>query len=161
MYLFDLGARIREARRKAGTTQTALAAETGLGRTTVNQLEAGVYPDLGIKKVVRLLRAVGLDLAVVPASRGASPDYLRMACVSANVSFRQQLQPEQLAQAILSGAVPAGFRPHLRVIFEEAPQEVVLGAMSQLSGDTRALTRVVESARTLAEQVGCELKVAP
>ncbi|OGQ80388.1 MAG: hypothetical protein A2289_17595 [Deltaproteobacteria bacterium RIFOXYA12_FULL_58_15] len=115
----------------------------------------GVYPDLGTKKVVRLLRAVGLDLAVVPASRGASPDYLRMACVSASVSFRQQLQPEQLARAILSGAVPAGFGPHLRMIFEEAPQEVVLGAMTQLSGATRALTRVVESARRLAEQVGC------
>lgn len=161
MYLFDLGARIREARRKAGTTQTALAAEAGLGRTTVNQLEAGVYPDLGIKKVVRLLRAVGLDLAVVPASRGASPDYLRMACVSANVSFRQQLQPEQLARAILSGEAPAGFRPHVRVIFEEAPQEVVLGALNQLSGTTRAPTRVIERARRLAEQVGCELKVAP
>ncbi len=161
MYLFDLGARIREARRKAGKTQTALAAETALGRTTVNQLEAGVYPDLGIKKVVRLLRAVGLELAVVPASRGAAPDFLRMACVSANVGFRQQLQPEQLAHALLSGELPAGFRPHLRVIFEEAPREVVRGALKQLSGSARAGARVRENARRLAEQVGCELKVDP
>jgi transcriptional regulator with XRE-family HTH domain len=160
MYFFELGSKIREARLKAGATQAELALAAGLGRTTINQLEAGVCPDLGLKKVTRLLRAVGLDLAVVSPAPQRPPDYLRMACVSANVSLREQLTPEQLAQALLTGRVVANYRPHLRVIFEEVPGEVVAGALRQVAGAAHPLDRVLERARSLAHSVGSQLKVS-
>ena len=151
---------IREARLGAARTQSALAAGAGLGRTTVNQLEAGIVPDLGIKKVIRLLRSVGLDLAVVPL-RKPKPDFLRMACVSANVSFRDELEPEDLARALLTGQTPHGFRPHLRAIFEEVPEEVLAGALAQLVDTTHGRDRVLDSAGRLAKNVGCSLEVPP
>ncbi|MBI5511718.1 MAG: helix-turn-helix domain-containing protein [Deltaproteobacteria bacterium] len=160
MYLFELGTKLREARLGGARTQSALATVAGLGRTTVNQLEAGVVPDLGVKKVIRLLRAVGLDLAVVPAARKPTPDFLRMACVSANVSFKNELTPEDLAQALLTGKAPRGFRPHIRAVFEEVPREVLLGALSQLAGPSRDRERILEGARRLAKGVGCYLEVS-
>jgi DNA-binding XRE family transcriptional regulator len=160
MYMFELGTKVREARLGGTRTQGALAAVAGLGRTTVNQLEAGVVPDLGVKKVIRLLRAVGLDLAVVPAASKPTPDFLRMACVSANVSFKDELKPEDLAQALLTGKVPRGFRPHLRAVFEEVPREVLLGVLSQLIGPSHDRERILESAGRLASRVGCRLEVS-
>lgn len=160
MYIFELGTKIREARLRATRTQGTLATEAGLGRTTVNQLEAGMVPDLGLKKVLRLLRTVGLDLEVVPAAKRPKPDFLRMACISANVSFEDELRPEELARALLSGKPPHGFRPHLRAIFEEAPGEVLAGALRQLCAAARTPDRVLGSARRLAKSVGCRLEVS-
>ncbi|OGA06705.1 MAG: hypothetical protein A3D95_11075 [Betaproteobacteria bacterium RIFCSPHIGHO2_12_FULL_69_13] len=66
-----LGRAIGAARRRAGLTKTALARASGLSRLTVAQLEAGTVSDLGVRKVERVLRALGLALRVEPA--GAEP----------------------------------------------------------------------------------------
>lgn len=63
----SLGRAIGAARRHAGLTKTALARASGLSRLTVAQLEAGTVSDLGIRKVERVLRALGLALRVEPA----------------------------------------------------------------------------------------------
>lgn len=69
--MFRLGDAIREARRGKGLTQAQLAAATGIGRTTLSQLESGTIRDVGIRKVIRLLDHLGLELAVRPV--GAPP----------------------------------------------------------------------------------------
>jgi DNA-binding XRE family transcriptional regulator/predicted nucleotidyltransferase len=64
-----LGDSVREGRRHAGLTQSGLAAACGLSRQTIAQLEAGTFPDLGIRKIQRVLVQIGLRLRVEPAAR--------------------------------------------------------------------------------------------
>jgi transcriptional regulator with XRE-family HTH domain len=59
-----LGVAVTRARRRLGLTKKALAAASGLSRLTIAQLEAGTVSDLGIRKVHRVLRALGLTMTV-------------------------------------------------------------------------------------------------
>lgn len=69
---FDrIGNRVREARKGQGLTQAALAAEAGISRTTLSLLESGTVQELGIRKVIRILDRLGLELTTRPA--GAPP----------------------------------------------------------------------------------------
>jgi transcriptional regulator with XRE-family HTH domain len=56
--LEELGARLTRARIEANLTQAQLAEEAGIGKRTVERLEAGRGTDL--RMVVRVLRALGL-----------------------------------------------------------------------------------------------------
>jgi len=69
--LKKIGNQVREARRAQGLTQAALAAELGISRTTLSLLESGLVQDLGIRKVIRILDRLGLELTTRPA--GAPP----------------------------------------------------------------------------------------
>jgi transcriptional regulator with XRE-family HTH domain len=125
MRLPEIGSAIRAARAGRGLTQAALAAEAGLSRTTLNQLENGVFPDIGVKKVQSVLDLLGLDLSVVRAPRKRGPDFIRMACTSANTRYREALTEDELVHALLSGKVPRKRRAHLRSLLEEAPETVL------------------------------------
>ncbi|MDP2646095.1 MAG: helix-turn-helix transcriptional regulator [Desulfobacterales bacterium] len=69
--LFLLGNAIREARRQQKLTQSALAKATGIGRSTLSQIENGSVSEIGIRKIIRLLDYLGLELITRP--RGAPP----------------------------------------------------------------------------------------
>jgi transcriptional regulator with XRE-family HTH domain len=69
--LFLLGNAIREARRRQKLTQSALANATGIGRSTLSQIENGVVIDIGIRKIIRVLDYLGLELTTRP--QGAPP----------------------------------------------------------------------------------------
>ena len=69
--LTDLGLALREQRKRRGLTQAELARQAGLSRATLSLLENGSVPELGIRKVIRVLELLGLELAVRPA--GAPP----------------------------------------------------------------------------------------
>ena len=66
-----IGNQVREARNEKGLTQAALANEAGISRTTLSLLESGKMQELGIRKVIRLLDRLGLELTTRPA--GAPP----------------------------------------------------------------------------------------
>ena len=66
-----IGSQIREARKGLGLTQAYLACELGISRTTLSLLESGMIQELGIRKVIRILDRLGLELATRPA--GAPP----------------------------------------------------------------------------------------
>jgi len=66
-----IGIQVREARKGQGITQAALAAGTGVSRTTLSLLESGIIQELGIRKVIRILDRLGLELTTRPA--GAPP----------------------------------------------------------------------------------------
>lgn len=69
--MFTLGKHIRDGRKRLKMSQAELAHKTGLSRTSLSQLENGDISDIGIRKVMRILEYLGLELAVRPA--GAPP----------------------------------------------------------------------------------------
>jgi HTH-type transcriptional regulator/antitoxin HipB len=62
--LTDVAQRIREERKRLRLTQKELAQQAKVSRALLADLERGRLPELGIKKLLRILRAVGLDLRV-------------------------------------------------------------------------------------------------
>lgn len=58
---------LREARRARGLSQAELAERAGVSRMTVQKLEAGAI-DARVSTMDVLFRALGLELAVVPAA---------------------------------------------------------------------------------------------
>ena len=135
MYFEEIGHRVRVARKTKGMTQIALAQAAGLSRTTINQLESGAFPDIGVKKLLSILEVLGLDLALVEnrVAEMNKRDYLEFACISANVSYRGELKRQELANALVTGKVPGGKRPQLRVVFDELPQSIFDGMIRQVS----------------------------
>ena len=69
--MFDLGIKIRQARKEKKLTQAQLASLAGISRKTLSQIETGTVPDIGIRKVERTLDILGLELSLRPA--GAPP----------------------------------------------------------------------------------------
>ena len=123
----ELGQAIRSARKARGLTQAALARTAGLSRETLNLLESGLVRDLGIRKVFAVLEALGLDLIIEPIGRPRRPDYLRMACTTASVSYKTSLTERELVHAVVTGKVPKGKAAHLRALFDEAPLSLLTG----------------------------------
>lgn len=62
MDLFEIGDLIRINRKALGLTQEMLAKQVGVSRRTITQLELGQVSDLGIRKVMAILGALGLEL---------------------------------------------------------------------------------------------------
>jgi len=153
MYLAALGPVIRRARKAKSLTQAQLARRAGVARTTLNQLENGVFPDIGVRKLATILDLVGQSLTVLPAAaKRGKPDYVRMACTSASTSFREPLRPDELVRILLTGKVPAAQRPHLRVILEELPAPVLEGVIGQVepwSSREKVLANLAKIARAL------------
>jgi len=133
MYFEELGPKIRQARTAKRLTQEALAQATELSRTTINQLESGASPDIGVKKLLRVLEVLGLDLDVTPKTQNHAPDFLELACISANVSYRGKLVKHELARALVTGKAPKDKRPQLRVIFDELPSSIFDGLVGQVA----------------------------
>lgn len=158
MRLQEIGYQVRQARGARGLTQARLAAAAGVSRTTLNQLENGLFPDLGIKKLQAILREVGLDLAI-QAARQPAPDFVRMACVTANVSYRNALTEEELIRALLTGTVPPGKRPHFRTLLEEATPAVLQGLVQEVGRWTKP-GRVEKSIAKIATAINPKRKPA-
>src|SRR5258706_242249 len=97
MLIQELGRAVRDGRNARGLTQAALAAEAGLSLNTLNRLENGVFPDLGIKKAGAILEKLGMELSVNPIDlKKSKPDFVSMACTSAGVSFRKHSRSSTL-----------------------------------------------------------------
>jgi transcriptional regulator with XRE-family HTH domain len=135
--LQEVGFAIRRARQARQLTQADLAAAAGISRTTLNQIEAGVAPDLGVRKILTLLDKVGLTMAIRPATKERRPDFVRMACTTANVSFNTSLSEDELIKTLLTGKIPAGKQPHLRAIFDEANPALLKGLQEEISQWTK------------------------
>jgi Predicted transcriptional regulators len=62
MDLLDLGPAIRDARKDKGMTQVRLAELAGTVRSRIDALENGRQADMGVRTLLKVLNAVGLDL---------------------------------------------------------------------------------------------------
>lgn len=75
--LFNIGQQIREARKKSGISQAELAKALGMSRTTIGQIENGSVQEIGVRKLIRILEFLGLELRVRPAGQPPTLDELR------------------------------------------------------------------------------------
>lgn len=66
MDFVEAGILIRDARRKAGMTQEALAKRLRMSRSTISQLENGMITELGVRKLARICERLGLEITVRP-----------------------------------------------------------------------------------------------
>jgi transcriptional regulator with XRE-family HTH domain len=151
MRLQALGHEIRRARTARGLTQARLAADAGLSRTTLNRLENGLFPDLGVRKVQAILDRLGLVLAIQPAGAGADP--IRMAATTASVSYRIPLTEDELVHALINGRVPPGKRPHFRTLLDEGTPTLLKSLVREASQWTKP-GRVEKNLRRIAREVG-------
>ncbi len=157
MRLQEIGYQIRQARAAQGLTQAQLSAAAGVSRTTLNQLENGLFPDLGIKKLRAILEQVGLALTIGPAQKTSAPDFIRMACTTASVSFRNALTEDELIRALLTGKIPPAKRPHFRTLLDEATPALRQGLIEEAGRWTkpgRVERNLAMIARDIKQTVG-------
>lgn len=69
MQFDDIGKRIGAARKAKKLTQQALAAQLGMSRATLSGIEQGSIPEIGVRKVMALCEALGLELVVQQRSK--------------------------------------------------------------------------------------------
>lgn len=158
MRIQELGNEIRKARLAQGLTQAQLAASAGLARETLNLLENGLVRELGVRKVFAVLDRLGLDMVLEHGKRPRRPDYVRMACTTANVSFRSALTEDELIHALVTGRVPPKRIPHLRMLLDEAPAALLNGLAAEAAKWTKP-GKLQQNLLRLAHEAGASRRV--
>jgi transcriptional regulator with XRE-family HTH domain len=159
MLIQELGRAIRDGRNARGLTQAELAAKAGLSRNTLNRLENGLFPDLGVKKAGAILEKLGMELSVKSVElKKHKPDFVSMACTSAGVSFKKQLAPDELIHALLSGKAPSGMEAHFITLLDEAPDALLSGLIEQVGSWVKP-GKVEKNIQKIAKQVGLTTEV--
>ena len=75
--LFEIGKHIRQERKKRKLSQANLGELLGMSRTTIGQIENGTIQDIGVRKLIRILEILDLELRVRIASGRPTLDELR------------------------------------------------------------------------------------
>jgi transcriptional regulator with XRE-family HTH domain len=75
--LFDIGKQIRQVRKRRKISQAQMAGALGMSRTTIGQIENGSVQEIGVRKLIRLLEFLGLELRVRPAGSPPTLEELR------------------------------------------------------------------------------------
>lgn len=158
MRIQEIGQEVRGARQARGLTQAQLARAVGLSRETLNLLESGLVRDLGLRKVLAVLDYLGLAIMLQPIGRPRRPDYVRMACTTANVSFKTALTEDELLHALVTGKVPPRRSAHLRALLEEAPEPLVRGLVQEAARWTKP-GKLEKNLRKLAAEVGASRSI--
>ena len=76
MLLTELGSVLREARKARKLTLQQLASRVGVHFTTLSALERGVISELGVRKILRIAEALGLELVLRPGGQRYTLDDL-------------------------------------------------------------------------------------
>jgi len=69
--LFDIGNEIRCERKRRKISQAKIGQDLKMSRATISLIESGTVREIGIRKLIRVLDYLGLELRVRPA--GAPP----------------------------------------------------------------------------------------
>lgn len=69
MTLQDIGQTIASTRKRKKITQATLATALGMSRATVSGIENGTVPEIGIRKVLSLCTALGIELLAQEKTR--------------------------------------------------------------------------------------------
>jgi transcriptional regulator with XRE-family HTH domain len=75
--LQTIGLTLRQARQASVTTQAALAQSLRMSRATISGIENGTVREIGVRKLIALCAALGLELTVRPQGRRPTLQELR------------------------------------------------------------------------------------
>ena len=75
--LFEIGRQIQLARKSRKITQAEVGKALGMSRSTIGQIEKGTVQDIGVRKLIRLLEFLGLEIRVRQAGRPPTLEELR------------------------------------------------------------------------------------
>lgn len=75
--LFEIGQQIKQARKQRKLSQAELAKMLGMSRTTIGQIENGTVQEIGVRKLIRILETLKLELRVRVAGQPPTLDELR------------------------------------------------------------------------------------
>jgi len=75
--LFVIGNQIRRTRKSRKITQADLANALGMSRTTIGQIEKGTVREVGVRKLMRILEFLDLELHVRQAGIPPTLEELR------------------------------------------------------------------------------------
>ena len=67
LILYDIGECIRKERKLRKISQEKMSKDLGVSRSTISQIEAGIVQEVGIRKLIRILDYLGLEIRVRPA----------------------------------------------------------------------------------------------
>lgn len=141
MNLHSIGQLVQRRRLALGLSQARLAKLGGLSRATINQLETGALVDLGAAKLIGLLDLLGLELDA--SERPQRRNALNLASRTASVSYKQVLTPHTLGKALLTGQLPASFKPHVATLLDEAPLPIIVSAIEEVARDSSCSTKTL------------------
>ena len=75
--LFDIGGEIRKERKRRKISQEKMAKDLEMSRATISQIESGTVQEIGVRKLIRILEYLELELRVRPAGAPPTLDELR------------------------------------------------------------------------------------
>ncbi len=75
--LIEIGKQIKKARKARRITQGEIAKALGMSRTTIGQIESGAIQEIGVRKLIRILEFLGLELRIRLAGRPPTLEELR------------------------------------------------------------------------------------
>jgi transcriptional regulator with XRE-family HTH domain len=75
--LIYIGEQIRLLRKSRYISQAELAKSLGMSRTTIGQIEKGTIQEIGVRKLIRVLEFLDLELRVRPSGRPPTLEELR------------------------------------------------------------------------------------
>lgn len=131
MNLTNLGSLVHERRQEIGLSQAQLAKLSGLSRATINQLETGTILELGVVRLMSLFDLLGISLQANAPQRRRNA--LELASQTASVSYKNTLNPAELAQALVAGELPKHILPHIATLLDEAPLPLIVSAIEEIA----------------------------
>ena len=75
--LFEIGDNIRKERKLRNLSQEKMARALGMSRATISQIESGTVQEIGVRKLLRILDFLELELRVRPSGAPPTLDELR------------------------------------------------------------------------------------
>ncbi len=75
--LFEIGEEIRKERKRRKVSQEKMAKYLEMSRATISQIESGTVQEIGVRKLIRILEYLDLELRVRPAGAPPTLDELR------------------------------------------------------------------------------------
>ena len=75
--LFEIGDNIRKERKLRKLSQEKMAKDLAMSRATISQIESGTVQEIGVRKLMRILDYLGLELRVRPSGAPPTLDELR------------------------------------------------------------------------------------
>lgn len=75
--LFEIGEEIRKVRKSRKISQEKISKDLGMSRATISQIESGAVQEIGVRKLIRILDYLGLELRVRTAGTPPTLEELR------------------------------------------------------------------------------------